>query len=181
MTPHWTDELRAMGACPAAVKWARGYPSLQAAWDACERGDWMMWMIGHTPGLDLRRVGWLCYALASQSQYLVPPEERRPADCLALVARWCHGDTTITEDDLRRAAEAVWAARAAGAARAAEAAAGAVWAAEVAAGTARAAWAAGAAWVVGVVGATGAPWAEANVRIIREHLPWVALPSERPR
>jgi hypothetical protein len=43
---HWTDELVRWKACNDAVQWARAYPTMQAAWDACERADWMLWLMG---------------------------------------------------------------------------------------------------------------------------------------
>ena len=47
---NWTAKLRARGACPEAVEWANDYPSLATAWKACERGDWMLWLLGKTGG-----------------------------------------------------------------------------------------------------------------------------------
>ena len=44
MTKHWTVELERLGACPEAVAWCRDYATPQAAWDACQRGDWMAWL-----------------------------------------------------------------------------------------------------------------------------------------
>jgi hypothetical protein len=32
-------------ACADAREWAREYPSLQAAWDACQKPEWMMWAL----------------------------------------------------------------------------------------------------------------------------------------
>jgi hypothetical protein len=32
-------------ACADAKEWARDYPTLQAAWDACRRPDWMGWAL----------------------------------------------------------------------------------------------------------------------------------------
>ena len=42
----WVKALKRAGACREAVEWAGQYPTLQAAWDACERGDWMLWWVG---------------------------------------------------------------------------------------------------------------------------------------
>lgn len=42
---HWTDSLVRIGACNEAVEWAKAYPSLKAAWKACERADWMLWLL----------------------------------------------------------------------------------------------------------------------------------------
>lgn len=40
---HWADALVRLGACAAAVEWAKQYPTFQAAWNACGRSDWMEW------------------------------------------------------------------------------------------------------------------------------------------
>jgi hypothetical protein len=78
---HWTDALVRMNACPAAVDWARCYPTLTAAWKACKRGDWMLWLIGK------------CTTSAPWS------EERKPIVRVALecarLAPWIEDDTTL--------------------------------------------------------------------------------------
>ena len=47
---HWSDSLERHGACAEAVTWARGFDSFDAAWSACERGDWMLWWAGRVSG-----------------------------------------------------------------------------------------------------------------------------------
>ncbi len=44
---HWADDLRKLFACPEAVAWARSYPTLDAAWAACQDGSWMLWWAVH--------------------------------------------------------------------------------------------------------------------------------------
>ena len=45
-----TTLLKRVGACEEAVAWVRAgkYATLQAAWDVCERPDWMLWLCGAT-------------------------------------------------------------------------------------------------------------------------------------
>ena len=43
---HWSAKLETLHACSDAIEWARKQPSLAVAWAACERGDWMLWLIG---------------------------------------------------------------------------------------------------------------------------------------
>ena len=51
---HWTDtELR--GACDDAVTWARAYPTFAAAYQACDRGDWLAWLVVQR-GLDAEAI-----------------------------------------------------------------------------------------------------------------------------
>jgi hypothetical protein len=48
---HWSIELEKVGACRPAVEWARQYPTFHEAWQACPRGDWMLWLISRTSSL----------------------------------------------------------------------------------------------------------------------------------
>jgi len=163
---HWTDRLAQLDACSDAVAWARRYDSLKAAWAACERADWMLWLAGKVcgdRGSDGHRklVLATCSCARTALRY-VPEGEYRPRVAIETAERWARGEATDDELSAANAAAeaAAWAAaravRAAKAARATWAAAGAAawaaaeaadWAARVAAGAARAAWAAeAAAW-----------------------------------
>ncbi|MHC4397608.1 MAG: hypothetical protein ACYS1A_18345, partial [Planctomycetota bacterium] len=44
------DKLEAFIPCDDAVAWASKQPNKQAAWNACERGDWMLWLLGKLSG-----------------------------------------------------------------------------------------------------------------------------------
>ena len=143
MRTRWIDPLTAMGACPEAIRWAEQYPTLPAAWEACERGDWMLWLAGRDAALaqgNDRHVR-LCWAICVIWWELAYPwwyeygeatGDHRPEDAIEALERFC-----------RDPSDAAWAARAAEAADAATAA----WAADAAdaAEAAKAAWAAEAA------------------------------------
>ena len=43
-------KLTEMGACEQAIDFATEFPSLEAAWLACERGDWMLWYVSKLEG-----------------------------------------------------------------------------------------------------------------------------------
>lgn len=54
----WLKRLQRMGSCREALEWCQGYDSPQAAWAACDRGDWMLWyagMMSGPPSSDSRR------------------------------------------------------------------------------------------------------------------------------
>ena len=38
------SQLRAMGACPAALRWL-GDRTIERAWRECHRADWMLWLL----------------------------------------------------------------------------------------------------------------------------------------
>ena len=128
-TKHWTDLLVRLNACPEAVEWARGYRSLAAAWAACERGDWMLWLaarLSGRPGSKSRRLVVLAAAdcAATALQY-VREGETRPAKCVGLCQRYGRGDAGVTLAQVSAAwadAGAAWADAWAGVAWAAEAA-----------------------------------------------------------
>jgi len=45
--PAYLAALKHNGACGEAIKWATvgGYATLPEAWAACNRGDWMLWLL----------------------------------------------------------------------------------------------------------------------------------------
>jgi hypothetical protein len=43
---HWTDALVKLKACHGAVEWSSTQPDLATAWRECQRGDWMLWLLG---------------------------------------------------------------------------------------------------------------------------------------
>jgi hypothetical protein len=126
VTAHWTDALRKLHACDEAVAWCQTQPDLATAWATCERGDWMLWLIGRTGmageiGSPERRV---LVGVASGCARLALPifEQRRPGDArvrdlLGLLDRYAAGDETVTLDAIqtarRNAAAAAYAAYAA--------------------------------------------------------------------
>ena len=43
----YIERIADMGACAPALAWLRSeqHPTLQAAWDACPRSNWMLWLL----------------------------------------------------------------------------------------------------------------------------------------
>lgn len=39
-------KLKRSGACSDALAWLETQPNAATAWNACERGDWMLWILG---------------------------------------------------------------------------------------------------------------------------------------
>jgi hypothetical protein len=100
---NFHDELRHMRACPDSTSWARDYQTAQAAWDACERGDWMLWWAARR---DVRRQDLVLAACACAR--LALPHARGVAAGLAIATaeRWARGDERVTLDELRAVAAA---------------------------------------------------------------------------
>ena len=93
---HWTERLRELSACPAAVTWAAAYPTIQAAWDACERGDYMLWLCGKyagKPWSDARRPLVLCACeCARLALARVQAGEDRPRLAIECAESWARGE-----------------------------------------------------------------------------------------
>lgn len=101
---HWSTKLEKLSACNEAVVWARTQPSFAKAWKACERGDWMLWLIGQyarAPESPERKqlvataVACACLALSTfEERY---PNDKRVRNCLDIVEAWTQGKATIEE------------------------------------------------------------------------------------
>lgn len=107
----WVDtELVPLDACEDALAFARQCETAQAAWDACERGDWLLWWIGRS-GLTgapesaerrtLVKVACGCARLALPH---VPAGEERPRIAIETAERWADGDPAVTLQDVATAA-----------------------------------------------------------------------------
>ena len=152
---NWIHNLRSLEACREAVEWAKQHKSPQAAWDACERGDWMLWALGSLAGPSesdsRRKLVLTACKCARLSLKHVKAGDDRPRKAIETAEAWARKKKGVTLDDVRAAADAAAdaacaAAYAAGAAYAAngaaDAAADAAYAAAYAAGAAYAAYAA---------------------------------------
>lgn len=65
----WTEALSKLDCCYEALEWAEQFETFESAWNACTRGDWMLWLVG-TLGIDHKRLVLAacdCADLAQQS------------------------------------------------------------------------------------------------------------------
>ena len=138
--------------CDEARDWLRTQPSMAAAWDACQRSDWMLWALERTGYNDERTLRLLTVWCARQVEHLMTDPRSRAA--LDVAERYANG--LATREELAAAREAAWEAAWAPAWEAAWAAAG------TAAGTA--------AWAAAGAAAGAAVWAKQAARI-REVVP----------
>ena len=137
MMSHWSDSLERHGACAEAVTWARGFDSFDAAWAACERGDWMLWWAGRVSGPpdspSRRRLVAAAQECAREAwPYITDGDTALMISlCDHVVSEYLAGRAEL--DDVRSAAYAAYAAAYAASAAAADAAAAAYAAAAAAA------------------------------------------------
>jgi len=117
------EKLDELNACSDAVGWCRGFGSPQKAWDACERADWSLWLMGKLsgePGSKKRKKLVLCACeIARLALQYVPNGEKKPLVAIETAERWAKGDTDIFLQNVRTAFYAAYAADAADAADAA--------------------------------------------------------------
>jgi len=135
----FSSELVKFNACREAVKWASEQKSAAAAWRDCQRGDWMLWLLGRLSGQSgsaARKKLVLCAcACARLSLKHVPAGEDRPRLAIEKAEAYARGEA-VTIDEVRSAAYAAAAAYSAAAYAAACAADAACAAAVYAAGAA---------------------------------------------
>ncbi len=121
------DKLIQLNACEPAIEWAKD-KDLNTAWNTCERGDWMIWLLTESPNevtdQELRLIAVEC---CRSVQRLMT--DQRSINAVDVAERYANGEAT--DEELRQAqaaAEAAW-----------ESAAEAAWEAMAAAAAARAA------------------------------------------
>ena len=120
VTPRWIRKLRLLRACDEAIDWAKAYDTPQAMWNACERGDWMLWLAGKTTEDQQKLVLAACECARLSLKY-APKGEKRPRVAIETAEKWARGEDGVTLTDVRSAADAAAAYAAAYAAAAAAA------------------------------------------------------------
>ena len=166
--------LRSQGACTQSLDWAEGRTVSRESWEACERGDWLLWIAARLK-LARKRVVYAACQCARQALVHVPAGEERPLAAIETAESWAL-DRGATLEDVRRAYAA--AANAAAYADAAAAYAADAYAAYAAAANA-AAYAA-AAYAAAYAAANAAAYAadarqeslRQSADIVRRIIPW---------
>jgi hypothetical protein len=133
---NWIRRIERLGACEEALEWCEDYDSFQKAWQACERGDWMLWLMGKkTEGRGSEKRKLLVLASCKCARLALPyvkAEETRPLKAIETAEAWAKDKDGTTLAD-------VWAYAAAAADADAYAATAAAYAAAYAATAANAA------------------------------------------
>jgi hypothetical protein len=173
-----TDLLRQLDACDDALNWAEGRHVDEAAWLACERGDWLMWLAVRI-GVPRPLIVLAACDCARLALPLVPEGESRPLRAIEVAEAWALGDQTVSREDCWAAyAYAATASAAAAATAYASAAAAAAAATAYASAAAAAAYAASAdasaAYAASADASAAAAYAAsaAVARAVRERITW---------
>ena len=101
----WQHRLVELGACADAREWAAPYATFAEAWAACERGDWMLWLIGRAnaaPPDSVARQQLVLAACACARLVLshVTAGEQRPLRAIETAERWANGEEGVSLSDV---------------------------------------------------------------------------------
>ena len=106
----WIRPIKGIGACKEAMEWAEQFGSLSEAWSKCERGDWMLWLLGRKAGPPKSESRKKLVLAACQCARLALPYvkkgEARPLKAIEMSEAWARGETGITLKMVRHAAAA---------------------------------------------------------------------------
>ena len=96
-----TTKLKQLNACEEALIWVSQQKNAQQAWDDCERGDWMLWLLGKLSGKPESKKRKILVLITCEcarlSLHLVPEEEDRPRIAIETAEKWAKGDATIEQ------------------------------------------------------------------------------------
>lgn len=99
----WIRLLKAWGACAGngeALPWLRSLPAIttpEEAYNACPRGDWLLWLAGRV-GVEPRTIVLVACAIARTALGHVQPGEERPRIAIETTEAWTRGEATIEEE-----------------------------------------------------------------------------------
>lgn len=98
---NYIKQIEGLGACQEALEWLKqaAYPTLEEAWAACYRSDWMIWLLNLVPeGQRNNHAIVLCACdIAETVLRYVPAGEDRPKIAIETTRRWVRGEATISE------------------------------------------------------------------------------------
>ncbi|MFH1485103.1 MAG: putative immunity protein, partial [Chloroflexota bacterium] len=101
----WLEPIKEMGACVDALEWADKYGSLEEAWVVCERGDWMLWLLGKLSGPPESESRKKLVLATCQCARLALPYVRkgdaRPLKAIEAAEAWVRGEASLA--DVRKA------------------------------------------------------------------------------
>ena len=159
----WHEKLKEINACNDAQKWAKDYTTIDTAWAACERGDWMLWLIGKTdkskPWSDERKPLVLCSCEVARTS-LPYTKDARVLTCVETTEAWCKGEATQEQTASAALSAESAALSAAWSARSAWSAALSARSAALSARSAESAWS-----------ATSSAYLKLSADIVRKHYP----------
>ncbi len=114
MKNNWIEKLKEQNACRDSLAWTSKQESPQAAWNACERGDWMLWAWGRNCGKvgskSHRQLVIACVGCSRTSLKYVKDKEIKKLvkKSLDTTERWARGEEGVTLKDVENATDSTW-------------------------------------------------------------------------
>ena len=90
------NKLEQLDACSEAIRWVETQETIEQAWQNCERGDWLLWLIGKLD-IDRKRLVLATCQCARLSLHFIPEDESRPKIAIETAERWTQGEATLSE------------------------------------------------------------------------------------
>jgi len=104
------DDLKCIGVCQEAIKWAANYKTIEEAWNVCDRGDWLLWYAGKMagkPGSDSRKK--LTLAACQCARLALPyTDDDRAEQAIVIAEQWALGDESVTLKDVKKCVSAAY-------------------------------------------------------------------------
>ena len=111
----WQRQLKKLNACREARRWARPYATARIAWAACQRPDWLLWIVGRpswgrTHGSpEHRQLALLAVLCARTTLHLVPEGPRAQLEeILAQIEGWAWGHLSLSRETLLVLRQRTW-------------------------------------------------------------------------
>jgi hypothetical protein len=101
----WIKKLHEMSACQEAIDWAEQYDSLQEAWDACPRGDWMGWLLDRLEVNKKQKMKLYCMNMRLALPFT---DDKRVRHTIEVIEAWVEGKATAK--DIKAIVEEAWSA-----------------------------------------------------------------------
>jgi len=94
-------KLKSLHPCNEAMEWLKEKPSIKVAWETCERGDWMLWLLGNLSGevgsKSRKQLVWTACQCARLSLKYVTEGEKRPLITIETAEKYTKGLATLQE------------------------------------------------------------------------------------
>ena len=100
----WLKPIKRLSACKEAIEWGEQYGTIDEAWTNCERGDWMLWLVGKLAGKPASKSRKRLVLTACECARLALPYvrqgEKRPLKAIEAAEQWARGEHNITLSDV---------------------------------------------------------------------------------
>jgi len=98
------EKLKVLNPCSDALEWVKEQPSIKSAWETCERGDWMLWLLGRLSGevgsKSRKKLVWTVCQCARLALPYVKKGETRPLKAIETAENYTKGKARLIEIEI---------------------------------------------------------------------------------